>query len=115
MRDGGVISGGLMPMTSQGAVVYWPYPSPPVSPYATLQQQQQAQVQQQAVAAQQAQVQQQQQQQQQMHTLMQQAAMAANPPVTPTLVLMRGLPANVSVTDILNFFQGYRDVSTTLV
>lgn len=71
--------------THQGPVVYWPYPSPPVSPsnsfYAA---------QAQAAAA---------------------AAIAAQQSMAgPAIVLMRGLPFNASTTDILAFFQGYSDV-----
>jgi hypothetical protein len=81
------LNGGMIPVlnTHQGPVVYWPYPSPPVSPsnsfYA---------VQAQAAAA---------------------AAIAAQQSMAgPAIVLMRGLPFNASTTDILAFFQGYSDV-----
>lgn len=82
------LNGGMIPVlnTHQGPVVYWPYPSPPVSPsnsfYA-------AQAQAAAAAA-----------------LAAQQSMAAG----PAIVLMRGLPFNASTTDILAFFQGYPDV-----
>uniref|UniRef100_A0A914W4Q5 RRM domain-containing protein n=1 Tax=Plectus sambesii TaxID=2011161 RepID=A0A914W4Q5_9BILA len=86
------LNGGMIPVlnTHQGPVVYWPYPSPPVSPsnsfYAA---------QAQAAAA---------------------AAMAAQQSMAgPAIVLMRGLPFNASTTDILAFFQGYSDVTAECV
>uniref|UniRef100_A0A915KAL6 RRM domain-containing protein n=1 Tax=Romanomermis culicivorax TaxID=13658 RepID=A0A915KAL6_ROMCU len=68
-------------MPSPGALVYWPYPSPPVSPsnyYAA------------AFVAQAAQQQ-------------------------PGVVLLRGLPLNVAVNEILALFQGYPEISAECV
>lgn len=58
---------------SPGAVLYWPYPSPPVSPTGYF-------------AAPQAAAQ------------------------TPGILLMRGIPLNVSYLDIMAFFQGFPEV-----
>uniref|UniRef100_A0A5S6QE93 RRM domain-containing protein n=1 Tax=Trichuris muris TaxID=70415 RepID=A0A5S6QE93_TRIMR len=59
-----------------GAVVYWPYPSPPVSPTSYF-----------TPAGQQAQVQ------------------------GSNTVLLRGLPLNATAADVLNFFQGYPELT----
>ncbi|KHJ44908.1 hypothetical protein D918_04719 [Trichuris suis] len=59
-----------------GAVVYWPYPSPPVSPTSYF-----------TSAGQQAQVQ------------------------GSNTVLLRGLPLNATAADVLNFFQGYPELT----
>ncbi len=79
---------GVLPVTNPGGLIYWPYPSPPVSPtnyYAA------AQSQAAALAAVQS-----------------QTAAASQ---VPAIVLVRGLPFHMTTADILAFFQGYSDVS----
>lgn len=75
------MTGGFLPAgTPTGGILYWPYPSvsPPISPTAFYAQS--------AAIAQQTQ-----------HAAQQ----------GPCIVLMRGLPGNATIPDVLNFFQGF--------